>query len=387
MSENHKIVEAVQANNIVDAMGFFDDLTVFGPLAPYIADDKINDILINSPKDIFIEKNGVLQKLDIEFANDAEVQKIAHHIANSVGRTLSEKKPMLDTRLADGSRVNIVAPPLAVDYTSISIRKFARNRITLQKMAEQGNISPTVADILAICAASRLNIIVSGGTGAGKTTLLNALAEAVGPQERIVTIEDSAELRLPQQNVVRLETNPFDPDKGREEEVTIRDLVRNSLRMRPDRIVVGEVRGPEAFDMLQAMNTGHEGSMTTIHANHPRDCLARLENMVLTADLGMNPVSIRQQIASAINLVVQISRSRDGKRRITFISEVVGMEGEIVTMQDLFKFVPDGKIDAEGHMTGRYKWSGIIPRFMRRVAYWGYQEKFAKALGVELPRL
>lgn len=248
-------------------------------------------------------------------------------------------------------------------------------------------MSPALATILRCCSASRMNIIVSGGTGAGKTTLLNAMSEGIDDFERVVTVEDSAELKLTQPNVVRLETKPYDLSKSRDEEVTIRDLVRNALRMRPDRIVVGEVRGAEAFDMLQAMNTGHEGSMTTIHANHPRDCLSRLENMVMTANLGLPSTAIRQQIASAVNLIVQISRMRDGRRRITHVTEVVGMEGDVITLQDLFSFVPDGKVDKDGNVLGRFKWSGIIPRFIRRVAYWGHQKEVAKALGVDLPRM
>lgn len=254
-------------------------------------------------------------------------------------------------------------------------------------MAKQGNISPALATILRCCSASRMNIIVSGGTGAGKTTLLNAMGEGIEDSERVVTIEDSAELKMPQPHIVRLETKPYDMNRGRDEEVTMRDLVRNALRMRPDRIIVGEVRGPEAFDMLQAMNTGHEGSMTTIHANHPRDCLARLENMVMTANLGLPSIAIRQQIASAVNLIVQISRMRDGQRRITHVTEVVGMEGDIITLQDLFTYVPDGKTDSEGKLSGRFKWSGIVPRFIRRVAYWGHQQEIAKALGIDLPKM
>lgn len=366
---------------------FVSQLKSFGPLQPLLEDDSINDILINGAHDIYLERNGKLEKSSITFPDEASVYALAEQIAKTVGRTLDKRRPLVDARLLDGSRVNIIAPPLAVDYTTISIRKFAKKKITLEKMAEQGNMSPQLATILRCCAGSKLNIIISGGTGAGKTTLLNAMSDGIAANERIVTIEDSAELKLSQPHVVRLETKPFDISRGHNEEVNTRDLVRNALRMRPDRIVVGEVRGAEAFDMLQAMNTGHEGSMTTIHANHPRDCLARMENMVMTANLGLPSLAIRQQIASAVNLIVQISRMRDGRRRITQVTEVVGMEGDVITMQDLFTFVPDGRHDADGSLSGRFKWSGIIPRFIRRVAYWGHQDAIAKALGVELPRI
>jgi pilus assembly protein CpaF len=370
-----------------DESEFIGQLQNFGPLQPLLEDDSINDILINGPKDIYIERSGKLTRADVSFPDDASVYKLAEQIAETVGRKLDRRRPLVDARLLDGSRVNIVAPPLAVDHTLISIRKFAKSKITLEKMTEQGNMSPALATILHVCAGSRLNILISGGTGAGKTTLLNAMSDGIDDAERIVTIEDSAELKLSQPHVARLETKPLDLSRGRDEEVSTRDLVRNALRMRPDRIIVGEVRGPEAFDMLQAMNTGHEGSMTTVHANHPRDCLARLENMVMTANLGLPSIAIRQQIASAVNLIVQISRMRDGRRRITQVSEVVGMEGDVITMQDLFTFVPDGKTDANGALSGRFKWSGIVPRFIRRVAYWGHQDTVAKALGIDLPRI
>jgi len=381
-------IDIDEADKNADSKASFNDvIQSFGALLPLLQDDSINDILINGPHDIYIERFGKLERSNVTLPDEAAVLKIAHDIANTVGRTLDKRRPLVDARLLDGSRVNIIAPPLAVDHTTISIRKFGKKKLTLDLMAQQANISPALATILRCCAASRMNIIVSGGTGAGKTTLLNALAEGVGETERVVTIEDSAELKLPQKHVVRLETKPYDLNRGRDEEVSMRDLVRNALRMRPDRIIVGEVRGPEAFDMLQAMNTGHEGSMTTIHANHPRDCLARLENMVMTANLGLPSMAIRQQIASAVNLIVQISRMRDGQRRITHVTEVVGMEGDIITLQDLFTFVPDGKISDGGKLSGKFKWSGIVPRFIRRVAYWGHQQEIAKALGIDLPRM
>jgi len=310
---------------------------------------------------------------------------MANQIVETVGRKLDKRRPLVDARLLDGSRVNVIAPPLAVDGTVISIRKFSRRNLSLDIMAEQGNMNASLAKILRIAAGSRMNIVISGGTGAGKTTLLNAIANGIDENERVVTIEDSAELKLQQPHVIRLETKPFDIDKGRSEEVNMRDLVKNALRMRPDRIIVGEVRGPEAFDMMQAMNTGHEGSMTTVHANHPRDALSRLENMVMMANLGIPMSAIRYQVASALNLIVQISRMRDGHRRITYVTEVVGMEGDVITLQDLFTYVPDGGVDKNGRMTGKFKWSGIIPRFMRRVEYWGYKKELAEALGINLP--
>jgi len=391
-AENDDVIEPIDIQEVAQnpdilESNFKDIVQNFGALTPLLQDDNINDILINGPKDIYIERAGKLVKSGVTLPDEASVLKIAQDIARTVGRKLDKRRPLIDARLLDGSRVNIIAPPLAVDHTIISIRKFGKRKLTLDLMAQQGNISPALATILRCCSASRMNIIISGGTGAGKTTLLNAMGEGIDDYERVVTIEDSAELKMPQPHIVRLETKPYDMNRGRDEEVTMRDLVRNALRMRPDRIIVGEVRGPEAFDMLQAMNTGHEGSMTTIHANHPRDCLSRLENMVMTANLGLPSIAIRQQIASAVNLIVQISRMRDGQRRITHVTEVVGMEGDIITLQDLFTYVPDGKTDHEGKLSGRFKWSGIVPRFIRRVAYWGHQQEIAKALGIDLPKM
>lgn len=354
------------------------------PLNALLADDSINDILINNPNDIFVERMGKLEKTNLTLPSDASVFAMAQAIGHGVGRAVSVHKPLLDARLPDGSRVNVVAHPLALDGTAISIRKFARRTITLEDMAQWGNTSPSLSEFLKVVARCRLNVLISGGTGSGKTTLLNAMAQHIDPAERIVTIEDAAELRLSQPDIVRLETRPMRVDR-RDDEVSIRDLVRNALRMRPDRILVGEVRGPEAFDMMQAMNTGHEGSLTTIHANHPRDALSRLENMIMTANLNLPMNSIRAQIASAINLVVQVSRMRDGHRRIAFVSEVVGMEGDVITMQDLFTFQPKGEGD-DGKLLGEFKWTGIMPRFLRRVAYYGEADRLAAALGTEKPK-
>lgn len=362
-----------------------DAIAALAPLKSLLDDDTVNDILINGPKSVFVERRGKLEKTDITFPNDAEVFKVAESIAAHIGRDVSVRKPLLDARLPDGSRVNVIVRPLAVDGTAISIRKFAKRSITLDDMAGTGNVSIGLAEFLKVAARCRLNILISGGTGSGKTTLLNAISEHIDMNERIVTIEDAAELRLQQPHVVRLETRPVRADR-REDEVSIRDLMKNALRMRPDRILVGEVRGAEAFDMMQAMNTGHEGSLTTIHANHPRDALARLDNMIMMANLNLPTQAIRSQIASAVHLIVQVSRMRDGQRRVTFVSEVVGMESEIITMQDLFAFHAKGE-GPDGTLMGEFKWTGIMPRFMRRVGYYGQADALSAALGIKLPKM
>ena len=355
------------------------------PLKLLLDDDSVNDVLINGPNAVFVERAGKLEKTSLTFPSDADVFKVADAIAAQAGRYVNPRRPLLDARLPDGSRVNVIAPPLSVDGTAISIRKFSRRLITMDYMAEQKNISVQMADFLKVVGRCRLNVLISGGTGSGKTTLLNAISQHIDPAERIVTIEDAAELKLQQPHVVRLETRPIRLSSN-DEEVTIRDLMKNALRMRPDRIIVGEVRGAEAFDMMQAMNTGHEGSLTTIHANHPRDAMARLENMITMANLNLPSLAIRQQIASAIHIVVQISRMRDGMRRIAYISEVVGMESDIITMQDLFMFQSRGE-STDGLIQGEFKWSGIMPRFLRRVAYYNEAERLSKALGVKLPKI
>lgn len=356
-----------------------------GPIQPLLEDDTINDVLINRHDRIYIERDGKLHRTEVTFPSDAAVIDIAEKIVSAVGRRLNPARPLVDARLLDGSRVNIIAPPLSVDGTAISIRKFAKKVITLEMMRDQQNMSASLAEFLRIMARCKLNVIVSGGTGSGKTTLLNAMSQFIDYEERVVTIEDAAELKLQMPNLVRLETKPASFDRRREEEVTIRDLVKNALRMRPDRIIVGEVRGAEAFDMMQAMNTGHEGSLTTIHANHPRDALSRLENMINMANLNLPITAIRQQISSAINVIVQISRMRDGHRRITYVSEIVGMEGDVITMQDLFTFNAKGD-GPDGKVAGTFQWSGIMPRFLRRVAYYGEQERLTNCLGVKLPK-
>jgi pilus assembly protein CpaF len=360
-------------------------LNNLGPIMPLLEDDTVNDILINGPKHIYVERKGLLEETGITFPDDSQVLAVAEKIVKAVGRKIDLKRPLVDARLMDGSRVNIIAPPLAVDGTSISIRKFSKKKITLDVMKESKNTSEGLSEFLKVVGRCRLNVVVSGGTGSGKTTLLNAISQHIDNNERIVTIEDAAELQLQQPHVIRLETRPYVVGMRREEEVSMRDLVKNALRMRPDRILVGEVRGAEAFDMMQAMNTGHEGSLTTVHANHPRDALSRLENMISMADLQIPMKSLRYQIASALHVIVQISRMRDGHRRVTYVSEVVGMEGDMVTMHDLFNYTPTGE-DEKGKIIGEFKWSGIMPRFVKRVAYYGELPRLEAAFGMKLPK-
>jgi pilus assembly protein CpaF len=345
-----------------------NDMLGLGPLEPLLADESITDIMVNGPKKIYVERRGKLDLTDVQFRDNAHVLNIATRIVTRIGRRVDESSPICDARLADGSRVNIIIPPLAIDGPSVSIRKFSQKRITLDVMERQRNLSPQMAQVLRIAGRTRCSILISGGTGSGKTTLLNALSQMIEVGERVVTIEDAAELQLQQPHVVRLETRP--PNLEGQGEVTMRDLVKNALRMRPDRIILGEVRGAEAIDMLQAMNTGHEGSMGTIHANRPREALTRLENMVGMGGLNLPAKAIRTQIASAIDLIVQISRMRDGMRRITRISEVVGMEGDIMTTQDLFWFEFEGE-DEHGKLKGSFKCTGLRPHFTARAEYFG----------------
>jgi pilus assembly protein CpaF len=352
-------------------------------IAPLIADATVSDILINGTSPVFVERMGKLEETGIQFATEKAVFDLGMAIAKAVGRELDPKRPLVDARLADGSRVNVVAPPLAVDGTSISIRKFPKSQFTLDNLVTQGSMSLQVAEFLKIIGHCRINTMISGGTGSGKTTLLNAISQYIDDGERVVTIEDAAELRLQKRHVVRLETKP--PLSGEDASCAVhtRDLLKNALRMRPDRIIVGEVRGDEAYDMMQAMNTGHEGSLATLHANHPRDALTRLENMIGMASSQTTPRAVRGQISSALHLIIQISRMRDGVRRITFISEVVGMEGDIITMQDLIQFFPNGETP-EGKMKGEWRWMGLTPRFIRRIAYWGEQERFCKIFNIPM---
>ncbi|MGE0661164.1 MAG: CpaF family protein, partial [Reyranellaceae bacterium] len=349
-----------------------DDMLGLGPLEPLLAEESITDIMVNGPKQVYIERQGKLHITDVTFRDDEHVLNIAKRIVSRVGRRIDETTPLVDARLLDGSRVNVIIPPLAIDGPTISIRKFSKKKITLDRMVEQNNVSVEMAKVLQIAARSRLNILISGGTGSGKTTLLNAMSRMIDHGERIVTIEDAAELQLQQPHVVRLETRPASIEGGGE--IIQRDLLKNALRMRPDRIILGEVRGGEALDMLQAMNTGHDGSMCTLHANRPREALTRLENMVNMAGMGMPAKAVRQQIASAINLVIQIARMRDGIRRITNVMEIVGMEGDVITAQDLFVYEFEGE-GPDGRLQGRFRSTGIRPAFLPKAAFYGLDKE------------
>lgn len=353
------------------------DMLGLGPLEPLLADDGITDIMVNGPKQVFVEQQGKLVLSDCQFRDNAHVLSIASRIVSHVGRRVDETSPLVDARLADGSRVNIIIPPLAIDGPSISIRKFAKQKITLDVMEKQQNLSPSAATVLRVAGRCRLNILISGGTGSGKTTMLNAISQLIDPGERIVTIEDAAELQLQQPHVVRLETRTANLEGGGE--ISMRDLLKNALRMRPDRIILGEIRGSEAIDMLQAMNTGHDGSLSTIHANRPREALTRLENMVGMSSVNLPAKAVRTQIASAIDLIVQISRMRDGVRRITYISEVVGMEEDVITMQDLFWYEFHGE-DKGGRLLGDFKSTGLRPHFAPRASYFGLEKMLLGAI-------
>ncbi len=353
------------------------DMLGLGPLEPLLADESITDIMVNGPKQVYVEQKGKLVLSDCQFRDNAHVMQIAGRIVSHVGRRIDESNPLVDARLADGSRVNIIIPPLAIDGPSISIRKFAKQKITLDVMERQQNMSPAAATVLRVAGRCRLNILISGGTGSGKTTMLNAISQLIDPGERIVTIEDAAELQLQQPHVVRLETRSANLEGGGE--ITMRDLLKNALRMRPDRIILGEIRGSEAIDMLQAMNTGHDGSLSTIHANRPREALTRLENMVGMSGVNLPAKAVRTQIASAIDLIVQVSRMRDGVRRVTYISEVVGMEEDVITMQDLFWYEFQGE-DKGGRLIGEFKSSGLRPHFTPRAAYFGLDKMLVGAM-------
>src|SRR5690349_14111432 len=345
-----------------------------GPLEPLLSDGTINDILVNGPNQIFVERSGKLELTSVHFKDDAHLMKIIEKIVSRVGRRIDESVPMVDARLADGSRVNAIIPPLAIDGPSLSIRKFSKDPLQLYHLVEKRSLTPEIGELLKAIVQARLNVLISGGTGTGKTTMLNILSGFIPDDERIVTIEDAAELQLRQDHVVRLETRPSNIEgKG---EVTQRELVKNALRMRPDRIVIGEVRGGEAIDMLQAMNTGHDGSLTTIHANTPRDALSRLETMIQMTGMSLSERAMRQQISSALNVVLQVARLSDGTRRVTSISEITGMEGDTITMQEVFHFERTG-ISPQGEVIGRFRPTGIRPRFAERL----------KAAGMQLPRV
>lgn len=349
-----------------------NDVLGFGPIQPLLDDPTVSEVMVNAPDEVYYERDGVIYKSEINFRDVAHIYQVIDKIVSAIGRHVDEASPMVDARLPDGSRVNIIIPPLCPRSPTITIRKFRSDRYMMADLIRVGTLTEEMARLLRAAVRAKLNIVISGGTGTGKTTLLNALSAAIPPNERIITIEDPIELSLQQPHVIALEARP--PSIEGKGEVTQRALVRNALRMRPDRIIVGEVRGPEAFDMMQAMNTGHEGSLTTVHANSPRDALARIENMILMAGFDLPVYVIREQIASAIHMIIQISRLVDGSRKVVQITEVSGMEGNMVTLQDIFVFRQTG-IDPEGRVLGELRATGIRPKFADRL----------KAFGMDLP--
>jgi pilus assembly protein CpaF len=356
----------------------------FGPLEVLMSDPDVSDIMINTYKQVYIEKQGKILLSDITFTSERHLLNTVQKIVSLVGRRVDETSPMVDARMSDGSRFNAIIPPLALDGSLVSIRKFKKNKMPLSQYINYGSMSPEMCKFLEICGNIRLNIIISGGTGSGKTTLLNALSGHIDMGERVITIEDAAELMLHQPHVLRLETRPANTEGTGE--INQRQLVRNALRMRPDRIILGEIRGDEVIDVLSAMNTGHDGSMATIHSNNPRDCLARMENLISMAGLSMPLIAMRQQISSAVNLVVQIARMRDGGRRITHIEEVVGMEGDIITTQTLFGY-QTGPMDANGKLTGKFYCAGVRPRFFQQAQYFNREKDMLECLSINTDSL
>src|SRR5688500_7962527 len=355
-----------------------NDVLGYGPLEPLLARDDIADIMVNGSQKCYIEVAGKVRLTNVRFRDDAHLMNVCQRIVSQVGRRVDESSPICDARLPDGSRVNVIAPPLAIDGAALTIRKFKKDKLTLQQLVKYGSISPEGAEVLRIIGRVRANILISGGTGSGKTTLLNCLTAFIEKDERVITCEDSAELQLQQPHVVRLETRP--PNLEGEGQITMRDLVKNCLRMRPERIIVGEVRGPEAFDLLQAMNTGHDGSMGTLHANSPREALSRLESMITMGGFSLPSNTIKEMIVGSIDVIIQAARLRDGSRRITHITEVVGMEGDVIITQDLFVHDILGE-DANGHVMGRHRSTGIArPHFWDRARYFGEEKRLAAAL-------
>jgi len=355
-----------------------NDVLGFGPLEPLLARDDIADIMVNGSGTVYIEVQGKIQKTGIRFRDNQQLLNICQRIVSQIGRRVDESSPICDARLPDGSRVNTIVPPLAIDGPALTIRKFKKDKLTLAQLVKFGSITPQGAEILRIIGRSRVNTLVSGGTGSGKTTLLNCLTQFIDDDERIITCEDAAELQLQQPHVVRLETRP--PNLEGEGQVTMRDLVRNCLRMRPERIIVGEVRGPEAFDLLQAMNTGHDGSMGTLHANNPREALSRLESMITMGGFSLPSRTIREMICASVDVVIQAARLRDGSRKITHVTEVMGMEGDVIVTQDVFLYDMEGE-DAKGTIIGRHRSTGIgHPRFWDRARYYGEEKNLAAAL-------
>src|SRR6516225_1863653 len=375
--------DRVQLNKLEEAAlaaDLSDDMVGLGPLETLLEDDQVTDILANGPFDIYVERRGKLEKTVARFRDPQHLVNIAQRIATAIGRRIDEASPMVDARLADGSRVNIVLPPLVLNGGTISIRKFPKRSLTLDMMVQQENLSLEIARLLQIAARSRLNILISGGTGSGKTTLLNAISQQIDRDERVITVEDAVELRLQQPHIVQMETRPSNIEGIGQ--VPQRELVRNALRMRPDRIIVGEVRGVEAFDMLQAMNTGHDGSMSTVHANSPRDALYRVENMVMMANLNLPLKAIRMNVASALDLVVHIERMRDGIRRVQSIVEIVGLEGDIITTRELFTFHYHGE-RGDGTIEGMFESTRMRPDFLARVARIGLGRQLLDALDIK----
>ena len=355
-----------------------NDVLGYGPLEPLLARDDIADIMVNGADHTYIEVDGKVSSASIRFADNAQLMNICQRIVSQVGRRVDESSPICDARLPDGSRVNVIAPPLSLDGPTLTIRKFKKDRLTLEQLTQFGSITPAGRELLSIIGRVRCNVLISGGTGSGKTTLLNCLTAYIDTDERVVTCEDSAELQLQQPHVVRLETRP--PNLEGEGEITMRDLVKNCLRMRPDRIIVGEVRGPEAFDLLQAMNTGHDGSMGTLHSNSPRECLSRVESMILMGGYALPPQTIREMIVGSVDVIVQTSRMRDGSRRITRVTEVIGLEGSVVTLQDIFVYEIQGE-DDNGKLIGRHRSTGIArPRFWDRAVYYGEEKRLNECL-------
>jgi pilus assembly protein CpaF len=380
------VSEIVQIKNVVMSIAeqeelledICNDVLGYGPLEPLLARDEISDIMVNGANTTYIEVKGKVQRTGVRFADNRQLMNICQRIVSQVGRRVDESSPICDARLADGSRVNVIAPPLAIDGPTLTIRKFKRDRLNLEQLMKLGTIAPYTKTVLEIIGKVRCNVLISGGTGSGKTTLLNCLTGSIADDERIITCEDSAELQLQQPHVVRLETRP--PNLEGEGEVKMRDLVRNCLRMRPERIIVGEVRGPEAFDLLQAMNTGHDGSMGTLHSNSPREAISRLESMIMMGGYQLPVRTIREMITGSIDIIVQVARLRDGSRKVTHITEVLGMEGDVVTLQDLIVYEISGE-DADGNLIGRQRSTGIArPRFWDRAAYYGEEHRLAEAL-------
>ena len=380
------VSEIIQIKNVVMSIAeqeelledICNDVLGYGPLEPLLARDDIADIMVNGATTTYIEVAGKVQKTQMRFADNAQLMNICQRIVSQVGRRVDESSPICDARLPDGSRVNVIAPPLAIDGPALTIRKFKKDRLKLEQLLKYKSITPDTKTILEVIGRVRCNVLISGGTGSGKTTLLNCLTGSIDHDERIITCEDSAELQLQQPHVVRLETRP--PNLEGEGEITMRDLVRNCLRMRPERIIVGEVRGPEAFDLLQAMNTGHDGSMGTLHANSPREAISRLESMIMMGGFQLPPKTIREMITGSIDVIIQASRLRDGTRKITHVTEVVGMEGDVVTLQNLIVFEITGE-DAQGKIIGRHRSTGIArPRFWERAEYYGETPRLAQAL-------